>query len=90
MPLYEKDEKWGRLPALYEVLLGHAEDRDEQLALLDKLVQVNGPPAAGPRGRVRVGAQGVRARARAREGALEAFEAAARARGAVAGLRRRR
>ncbi len=41
VPLYEKDEKWGRLPALYEILLGHAKEVDEKLALLDKLVQVS-------------------------------------------------
>src|SRR6185437_1179334 len=41
-PLYEKDEKWGRLPALYEILLGNApaDATEAQLALLDKLVQV--------------------------------------------------
>jgi golgin subfamily B member 1 len=42
VPLYERDEKWGRLPALYEVLLGHADDVDEKLVLIDKLVQVCG------------------------------------------------
>jgi tetratricopeptide (TPR) repeat protein len=42
VPLYEKDEKWGRLPALYEVLLGHAKDTEDQLALLQKLVDVTG------------------------------------------------
>jgi len=42
VPLYEKDEKWGRLPALYEALLGHAKDTEEQLALMQKLVQVTG------------------------------------------------
>jgi tetratricopeptide (TPR) repeat protein len=42
VPLYEKEEKWGRLPALYEILLEHAYETDEKLALLDKLVQVCG------------------------------------------------
>ena len=42
VPLYEKDEKWARLPALYEVLLGHARDTEDKLALLDKLVHVTG------------------------------------------------
>lgn len=41
-PLYEKDEKWGRLPALYEILLGHATALQDKLDLLDKLVQVTG------------------------------------------------
>jgi tetratricopeptide (TPR) repeat protein len=42
VPLYEKDEKWGRLPALYEILLGHAREVGEQLVLLEKLVHVFG------------------------------------------------
>ncbi len=42
IPLYEKDEKWPRLPALYEVLLTHAEPLGEKLALLGKLAQVTG------------------------------------------------
>jgi len=41
-PLYEADEKWGRLPALYEVLLGHAKDDDARRALLQKLVTTTG------------------------------------------------
>ena len=53
IPLYEKEEKWARLPALYEVLLSHAERdaretkggegaRDTELALLHKLASVTG------------------------------------------------
>jgi tetratricopeptide (TPR) repeat protein len=42
IPLYEKDEKWPRLPALYEVLLAHAEKTEDQLALLGKLTRVTG------------------------------------------------
>lgn len=41
-PLYEHEEKWPRLPALYEVLLGHAETEDDKLAWLAKLVEVTG------------------------------------------------
>ena len=41
-PLYEEDEKWARLPALYEVLLAHSSDEGEKLALLEKLVEVTG------------------------------------------------
>jgi tetratricopeptide (TPR) repeat protein len=37
VPLYESEEKWGRLPALYEVLLAHAEDEEEKLRILGKL-----------------------------------------------------
>jgi tetratricopeptide (TPR) repeat protein len=42
IPLYEKDEKWPRLPALYEVLLTHVESTGEKLALLGKLTEVTG------------------------------------------------
>ncbi len=42
IPLYETDEKWARLPALYEVLLDQSEDPADQLALLEKLVEVTG------------------------------------------------
>ncbi|MEI7893215.1 MAG: hypothetical protein WCI05_08990, partial [Myxococcales bacterium] len=42
VPLYEKEQKWGRLPALYEVLLGHDESVDDKLARLGKLVEVCG------------------------------------------------
>lgn len=42
IPLYERDEKWARLPALYELVYDHSEDEDERLALLRKLVEVTG------------------------------------------------
>jgi tetratricopeptide (TPR) repeat protein len=42
LPLYEKDEKWGRLPALYESLIGRSESVDEKLELLRRLVEVSG------------------------------------------------
>ena len=42
LPLYEKDEKWGRLPALYENLVGRAETVDEKLDLLRRLVEISG------------------------------------------------
>ncbi len=77
LPLYEKDEKWGRLPALYEILLEHAYEVDEKLALLDKLVQV-----AGHQLQDRVAAFGWARKAYElaprREGGLAAFEASAR------------
>ena len=31
IPLYEADEKWARLPALYELLIEHAEETDDKL-----------------------------------------------------------
>ena len=33
---------WARLPALYEVLLGHAKDEDAKLEILNKLIRVTG------------------------------------------------
>ena len=42
IPLYEEDEKWARLPALYEVLYEQAEDEGDKLELLQKLVEVTG------------------------------------------------
>jgi len=42
IPLYEQDEKWARLPALYELLLERAQGEAEKLSLLGKLVEVSG------------------------------------------------
>ncbi|HEX4513278.1 MAG TPA: tetratricopeptide repeat protein, partial [Polyangiaceae bacterium] len=42
IPLYEQEEKWARLPALYEVLLGHAKDDETKLEILNKLIRVTG------------------------------------------------
>ena len=69
VPLYEKDEKWGRLPALYEILLGHAEDVDEQARAPRQARPGHRAPAPRPGRGVRLGAQGVRAGAGARRGA---------------------
>jgi tetratricopeptide (TPR) repeat protein len=46
VPIYEIEEKWARLPALYEILLGAAEDDDTQVALLRKLATTTGGPLA--------------------------------------------
>lgn len=37
IPLYQRDEKWNRLPALYEVLLEHAGSVEERLGILSTL-----------------------------------------------------
>lgn len=42
IPIYEADEKWARLPALYDVLLKQSSSDDEKLDLLGKLVDVTG------------------------------------------------
>ncbi|MFK7988880.1 MAG: hypothetical protein AB8I08_22870, partial [Sandaracinaceae bacterium] len=37
IPLYEHSDKWNRIPALYEVMVGHAEDDAQRLELLATL-----------------------------------------------------
>ena len=46
VPIYEKDDKWSRLPPLYEVLLAASTDEIEKIAILRKLAQVTGGPLA--------------------------------------------
>ncbi|TKC99382.1 tetratricopeptide repeat protein [Polyangium fumosum] len=46
VPIYEKEEKWARLPALYEILLGATSDVEEQVSMLRKLAAVTGGPLA--------------------------------------------
>ena len=77
VPLYEKDGKWGRLPALYEILLGHVYDIDEKLPLLHKLVQVCGHQLHD-RAAAFAWARKAYGLAPGREGELAMFEAAAR------------
>ncbi|HEX8790523.1 MAG TPA: tetratricopeptide repeat protein [Polyangiaceae bacterium] len=80
VPLYEKDEKWGRLPALYEVLLGHAQGVEEQLALLQKLVHVSGHQLQ-ERGSALAWARKAYELAPTHEGTLDGFERASRSAG---------
>ncbi len=42
IPLYERDEKWARLPALYELLLSQADSDGERRRLLVTLCEVSG------------------------------------------------
>ncbi|MFO0612975.1 MAG: tetratricopeptide repeat protein [Polyangiaceae bacterium] len=50
VPTYEKDERWARLPALYEVLLSVAESDAARVELLRKLASVAGGPLADKAG----------------------------------------
>ena len=72
IPLYETDEKWARLPTLYEVLLSHADSDDAKLAILEKLVEVTG--------------KNLQDRAAAYRYAQRAFEIEPTRKGAVAAL----
>lgn len=42
LPLYEKDEKWSRLPALYELLLENSSETEVKLRFYSKLVETVG------------------------------------------------
>src|SRR3954466_12758818 len=42
IPIYEKDEKWARLPALYELCLAAESAPDAKRELLEKLIQLTG------------------------------------------------
>jgi tetratricopeptide (TPR) repeat protein len=53
IPLYEKDEKWARLPALYEVLYERADDDQDRVDLLERLVEVTGTRLADRKAAVR-------------------------------------
>ncbi len=79
IPLYEGDEKWARLPALYEVLLGQTDDPEAQLGLLGKLVEVTGNRLSDRRAAV---AYARRAYEVAPASALELLEGTVRAAGA--------
>ncbi len=46
LPIYTSDEKWSRLPGLYEVLLEASDDVDEKIAILQKVAEITGGPLA--------------------------------------------
>lgn len=46
VPIYEKEEKWARLPPLYEVLLGASSEAADRIGYLRKLANVSGGPLA--------------------------------------------
>jgi tetratricopeptide (TPR) repeat protein len=78
IPLYEQEEKWARLPALYEVLLGHAKDEDSKREILNKLIRVTGHNLQDRAAAFRY-AQRAYELAPARDGALADFAQAAEA-----------
>ncbi|HXX68803.1 MAG TPA: tetratricopeptide repeat protein [Polyangiaceae bacterium] len=85
VPLYEKDEKWGRLPALYEILLGHAAGLEDKLELLGKLGHVTGQQLQDRPTSFQWAIKTYEL-APERQGALEGFEQAARFSGQWAGF----
>ncbi len=46
VPIYEREERWARLPGLYEILLGVAEEDAASVEILRKLASVCGGPLA--------------------------------------------
>ena len=80
IPIYEKDERWSRLPALYETLLARTEEPEEQLALLRKLTDVTGSRLSDKQAALAY-ARRCYDLAPDAEGALELLEASARAAG---------
>ncbi|MEM1030167.1 MAG: tetratricopeptide repeat protein [Myxococcota bacterium] len=44
LPIYEEEEKWPRLPALYDVILGATDDVATQIELLEKVANITGGP----------------------------------------------
>ena len=85
VPLYEKDEKWARLPALYEVLLSHAADDVERRGLYEKLAEVVGHRLADRPAAFRYAKKAYELAPTA-EGTLASLEAWARASGEWTGL----
>jgi golgin subfamily B member 1 len=81
IPLYEKDEKWAKLPALYEVMLLSTESTADKLAWLDKLAKVVGEHIQDKAGSFGYARQAYELDPE-REGGLDAFEKAARVAGA--------
>ncbi|MGO9708401.1 MAG: hypothetical protein ACLQBL_06045 [Polyangiaceae bacterium] len=83
VPLYEKEEKWARLPPLYEVLLAQAGTDEAKLEVLEKLAQVTGHQL-GDRAASFAYARRAYELAAGKDaaGALARFEAAAQAAGA--------
>ncbi len=54
IPLYERDEKWGRLPALYELVLANTKEVDAAMALYEKLVSTTSGRLNDKQGAVKI------------------------------------
>jgi tetratricopeptide (TPR) repeat protein len=50
IPLYQSDEKWARLPPLFELIIERAEHVDEKLEMLGQLVEIAGKRLSDRRG----------------------------------------
>jgi tetratricopeptide (TPR) repeat protein len=85
VPLYESDEKWGRLPALYEILFHDAQSLEDKLGWLEKLVRVCGHELQD-RGSAFAWARKAYELSPERVGAMATFEGVARAGGLWAGF----
>lgn len=80
IPLYEKDEKWPRLPSLYELVVEKADDDDDKIQFLSRLIDVVGTRLHDRAAAARYARQAYEI-APEREGTLEQFEEACRAAG---------
>ena len=85
VPIYESEETWGRLPALYEILFTHAKDAAEKRAILRKLADVTGNKLADRATAFRHARRAYEI-APSENGALRELEQWARAAGDWAGL----
>lgn len=85
VPLYEAEEKWARLPALYEILLAHAKDDVEKRALYKKLAIVTGHRLSDRAAAFRYAVKGFEL-APTEQGAVRELEEWARASGDWAGF----
>ncbi len=83
VPLYEKEEKWARLPPLYEVLLSQAESDEVKLRVLERLAHVTGHQLGDRAASFAYARRAYELAAKTdAKGALAKFEAAAQAAGA--------
>ena len=46
LPIYQEEEKWSRLPGLYQILLDATEAVEEKIEILHKVAEISGGPLA--------------------------------------------